>query len=342
MILSPTISLTLGNLRYDQHVSRVSASLTTLPGVNSATVDLPAGVRFEAATGEDAILALDGGEGAHDVMTGTIHRIDRTPTRIRVMLADAGATLASLRVASTFKGLGAAEIVKAIASDADVEVGEMSMDLDAALYVADQRRTAAEHVAALCRMGGLFACVGGDGKLSGIAADSDTATIAIKYGREIIEVSSTSRRVPATPRLLMTSGPSGSADGSDSLRHSFAPVPDGAPDAGANALWIPAAGLRTPSGAQDASGAATGAMQARASTLKATCFLLPALRPGDVVEIQDLPAPLESGAWIVTRMRHNVGPGGGQTVFEGRLAGAGFDLLGSLMGAALGAIGGLL
>jgi len=199
VILSPTISLTLGNLRYDQHVSRVSASLTTLPGVNSATVDLPAGVRFEAATGEDAILALDGGEGAHDVMTGTIHRIDRTPTRIRVMLADAGATLASLRVASTFKGLGAAEIVKAIASDADVEVGEMSMDLDAALYVADQRRTAAEHVAALCRMGGLFACVGGDGKLSGIAADSDTATIAIKYGREIIEVSSTSRRVPAAP-----------------------------------------------------------------------------------------------------------------------------------------------
>jgi hypothetical protein len=72
-------------------------------------------------------------------------------------------------------------------------------------------------------------------------------------------------------------------------------------------------------------------------------FLLPAIAPGDFVEVQD--APMRVPMLLVHRVAHRLDRhGGGTTTLAGRRA-ADADLLGvlgGLLGAAAGAIGGLL
>jgi hypothetical protein len=58
-----------------------------------------------------------------------------------------------------------------------------------------------------------------------------------------------------------------------------------------------------------------------------------------VVEVQSLPDGLPAGAWLLTRVTHELRPqAGGSTVIEGQIAAPSVDLLGAL----LGAVGGLL
>ena len=68
-----------------------------------------------------------------------------------------------------------------------------------------------------------------------------------------------------------------------------------------------------------------------------TCWLLPALRPGELVEVQDLPDGISGGPWLVTHVQHRVGPMGATTRFDA-VSGEGGGLLAGL----LGALGGLL
>ena len=63
MSLSPSCSITLGDLRYDSHALELSVTLSVLPGVNSFRVDLPATVTVSCQPGDPARLDIDGGEG---------------------------------------------------------------------------------------------------------------------------------------------------------------------------------------------------------------------------------------------------------------------------------------
>jgi hypothetical protein len=77
MSLAPSLSVTLGNLRYDTHALDVQACLEWLPRGNSVHVSLPASVRFEAAAGDDASMEIDGGEGAQKLFTGKVRAVRR-------------------------------------------------------------------------------------------------------------------------------------------------------------------------------------------------------------------------------------------------------------------------
>jgi hypothetical protein len=136
-------------------------------------------------------------------------------------------------------------------------------------------------------------------------------------------------------------GPAGSADAPDALRPTTEALPGDAPKPGPEAVWSPAPVLRTPDAALTATKAATATTSAAVTRIQARCFLLPALRPGTVVEVQSLPDELSGGPWLVTRVVHRLKPDtGGLTGFEGVSAGSGG--LGSLLGAALSAVGSLL
>jgi hypothetical protein len=60
------------------------------------------------------------------------------------------------------------------------------------------------------------------------------------------------------------------------------------------------------------------------------------------VDVQSLPDGLSGGPWLITRVTHRLAPNrGGETLLEGESADT-ESLLGALIGAALGTIGGLL
>jgi hypothetical protein len=343
MSLRAAARVTLGNWRYDGHAGAVRVTLALLPGVNVARVLLPAGAEVKAAPGDDVLLELDGGDADGDglvaVLTGTLRALRRGVDGTEAELVDAGAALAALRPCTTFQQQDAADIVSALAEEAGVDVGHVDLpDLSLAAFAAHQARTAAEHVAELCRLAGAIAAVDADGAL--FTKVPGTADAALLYGREFTAFEVGAEAPPARRHVLVGNGPAGSAQADDALRHSVDVLPGSAPAAGKDALRESAALLRTPDAASAAGEAADALAAARASRLTARAFLLPGLRPGAVIEVQGTPDRLAGGPWLVTRVEHVLAARrGGRTTLHARAAAAGGD---SLLGALAGAVGGLL
>jgi phage protein D len=258
------------------------------------------------------------------------------------VLADGGALLAALRPAVTFRNQDVRGIVRSLAGDAGTDLGTIDVDLSLAAYVADQRRTSAEHVANLAELAGAIGFVDGDGRLQVVPRPAAQADRALKHGREFVEyeVRRAKARAVAVPA---GNGPSGSTDAPNALQQGDAALPEDAPRPGAGAIWRAAAVLRTPSAASAALEASAKKTAAEATLLYARCWLLPALRAGQVVEIQELPDGVDAGPWLLTRVTHRLHPRhGATTTIEAVSAAAAGSLLDSLLGAALGAVGGLL
>jgi hypothetical protein len=339
MSLSPAASLTLANLRYDAHLLELRVALGLLPVLNRAAAILPPSVRFEAAPGDDAVLDVDGGEGSSTVLSGTVRSVRHGLQGITVTLGDAGAMLAALRPAATYEKQNGKDVIRALAGDADAPVGTLSVDLPLAAYVAHQGQTAAEHVAALARLAGGIAHVDAGGALN-VVTRPDRPDVALRYGREFLTYATRARQLPPRQLVAAGNGPAGAADAPDALRHSLDPLPSGAPSPGPGALWQAQPVLRTPGAAQTATDALTAETGASRQELLANCFLLPALRPGQVLEVHELPGGPAAGPWLITGVRHVLRPkAGGRTVVSAVAAGDGG--FGDLLGAALGALGSL-
>ncbi len=344
MAVRPGASLTLGALQYATHTLSLTATLTLLPGVNGLRVSLPAGVRFEAVPDDMGMLELDSGDepgaGVATVLTGKVRAIRRHVTTTEVVVGDAGAELARLRPCATFEQGSAREAIRALADSAAVTTAALDLDLPLAAYVAHQGRTAAEHIAYLAELGGAIAGVNGDGELFVRAWPEGQPELALRYGRELLTYEVVDQPEAAVRRLRIGAGTAGSASAPDVLRPGREPLPADAPAPGPAALWMPSGALRVPKAATTASAGAEALALAAGRRLRAQGFLMPKLRPGLVLEVQDLPGDRFGGPWIMTRVVHHLRPGqGGHTSFEA-LSGEGGGL-GSLLGAALAALGGL-
>jgi hypothetical protein len=341
MSLAPASSFTLGELRYDSHAVELVATLGVLPAVDSFRVRLPSGADVRCSPGDPALLELDGGEGKTTVLTGKVRGVKRGFDVTDVTAADAGADLAAVRPAATYDGIAAQDVIAALASEAGVSVGVTDLDLPLAAYATHQRRTSAEHVAYLARLGGGMACVDGDGSLTIRQRPSGPADAALLYGRELLRCEIRSCPGADVAQVTVGNGAAGTADAPDALRPSADVLPGDAPAPGPAAIWEPAAILRTPKTAVAASNAAADAFAAGGKRLRALCFLLPSLRPGMCIEIQSLPDALGGGRWLLTRVVHRLRRNSaGTTVLEAESADATPHT--SLLGAALSALGSVL
>jgi prophage tail gpP-like protein len=344
MSLAPNVDVTLGGLRYDSHVSSLRVTLTLLPAVNSFSLILPAGVKFTAVPGDAAELIVDSGDSAGDgsqnVLTGKVRSVRRSVHKVVVTGADAGADLAAFRPATTYQKQDAAAITKALAAEAGVSSGDVDIDLDLAAFAAHQGRSASEHVAFLATLAGCIAGIGGDGKLNVLPLPGKQAQEALLFGRELIEVQKREGSPLAVQRFAVGSGTAGSAGSTEALKHSLLRLPEDAAAPGKKAVWYPAPVVRTPGVATAAARALNDRAAAYTQQMRARCFLLTGLRPGIVVEMQEVPSGLGGSNWLLTRVTHRLQPGtGGETILEGVQAGASGD---SLLGALLGALGALL
>jgi hypothetical protein len=256
-----------------------------------------------------------------------------------VTASDAGADLAHLRPAATYEGQSVAEIVGALVRDAGASAGTMLAPVRLAAYVAHQQRTAAEHVAHLAALGGAVANVEADGAVSVKPRPLGVPDAALRYGRELVAYRVEDQ--PAPPAAVVVgNGPAGIVPFPTAFQQTTDALTAGGGDPGADAVWEPSAALRMPLAVQAAAKEVNARRAAAAQRLLAECWLLPSVRPGQLVEVQDLPDRLPGGPWLVTSVVHHLdGRAGGTTSIRAVVGG---DALGSLLGAALSAIGSLL
>lgn len=333
MSIAPALSVDLGNLRYEMHAPRVRVTLALLPAVSAFDVALPDSARLDAGPGDPAIVRLDGGDGIETVLTGHVRSVCHEETRVRVNGGDGSVDLARSRPAATYEQQSAADIARALASEAGASVGDVDIDLDLAVYVAHQRQTAAEHVAGLARWADGIAYTDGDGKLQ-VRTRTSEPTRAIRLGRDVkaYEVI----REPATNQVFVAgAGSEGNASAPGALVPSLERLPAGAPDQASDVWWIAAPVLRTAKGAETASKAWQRERNARGTRLRLVCKLTPALRAGDVLQVQEGPDELSGSGWLLTRVVHRLHPRrGGETWCEGvGAAEAESDLWSALAGA---------
>lgn len=332
-VLRQSITARFGNLRYETHVLSLCADLGLLPSVNYVRCLLPPTVRFEAVPGDEAEIALNNGEAEADVLTGEVRSVSRRLGGIEVVAADAGAKLAAARPATTYNAMTAADIARAIASDAGANMGLVAATPEVmSVYVADQGRTAAEHVANLAALSGGLASVGADGNVSVETRPQPPASAALRYGRELCEFHSDQNA--ASPDVaLIGFGPA--TAGGDPRAHlaSTERIDGGADEPGASLRWKAAPVLRAPAAQRTATQEARATRGAATQGVTAHCWLLPALRPGMLIEVQDLPDGLSGGPWLLTSVMHQVDRHrGGWSRLKG-VAGEAGGLLAALGGA---------
>jgi hypothetical protein len=336
MSLAIAIDARFGNKRYESHVSALAVDLGMLPGVNSLTARLPRAVPVDAAPGEPADLTLDNGEEAALVLTGLTRSIARGLGETQVVAVDAGAALAAMRPVASYGAQSAGDIISGLAGEMGLAVGRSTLGSERLeSYVATQSRTGAEHVARLALYGGGIALVEADGSLAAISWPEPPASRALRYGREILAYRAEAS-APGASTVPIGSG-AGPAGVPNALVLSAESISGGAPEPSATVRWRPEAALRTQGTQRAAAGAAGSDHGAGSRRLAATCWLLPALRPGELVEVQDLPDGISGGPWLVTHVQHRIGPMGATTRFDA-VSGDG----GSLLSGLLGALGGLL
>lgn len=340
-LAAQSISVTLGNLLYDTHVASLSVDLGVLPAVNHAHCVFPLDVPVEAAPGDEAALELDIGDGATKILTGQVETVTRLFSGTRVTIADAGAKLAGLRPSATYQSQTLRATITALANEAGVSMGRVALAAPTQFpnYVCHQQRTITEHIKELARIGNGMAVVDEDGKLSILSRTPGPADSALRYGREFLEYEMRDTPVPSS-RVLVGNGPAGAAADPNVFRHSTEPLTGGGDDPSPGNLWDPRPALRTGDLVRQANTEINTRRNARTKQLKANCWLVPTLRPGAVLEIQDLPGPLSKGPWLITEVTHSIDMNAGsRTRFSGVYAGG--DLAG-LLSSAAGLIGGLL
>lgn len=336
MTLLTAATVTLERLQYTVQIRSVQAELSVLPGINFVDVLIAAGVDVEATPGSAATVELDGGDGAATVITGTVAGVERSNLGTIVTVVDGGAALAAMRPSETYSGMLATQIIMQLADAAGVATSLVVATTQTAAYVADPRRTGAEHVAALAERAGGVAAFDADGRLGVMPWPIGLPTAAMRRDREFTSLTVASHQ-PQHEVALVGSGGSGVALSPDAWVLSTEAV-TGADDPGSGRSWQADPVLRTSTDVDLANESLTSRRAAATRRLGAECWLQPGRRPGDVVQIQQTDHPDEEGPWLITHVRHELAWDCSRSVLTGVAAGDTTSLLGDLVGA----IGGLL
>ena len=331
MTLTTAAIATLGRLQYTTQIIWARAQLVLLPATNVLELGIAAGVEVSAAPGDEAEVELDGGDGAATVMTGTVSAVRRGTRETVVTVVDGGVALARLRPYQTFEGLGAAQVMSKLADAVGVETGSLLALGQTAAFVAQPRRTGAEQVAHLADLSGAVAGIDGDGKLAVSLWPIGLPTVAMRADREFLSLR-TSVLAPLPAFAAVGSGGAGVALAPDAWVPSTTALTTSA-DASAELTWRSDPVLRAQ---VDVTLAQQGLDQRRAaagSTMQAECWLQPARRPGDVVQLQETDG--QEGPWLLTHVIHELSCGGARSTL--RAVG-----VGASAGSLLDAVGGLL
>jgi prophage tail gpP-like protein len=332
-LLAPTYALTIGSQQWTEQLLALDVRLEAAPLIDLLSARLPAAAPLDAAIGDPVVLQLDG----TDVFTGQVDAIRRDPTVVQVTALDAGGTLATFRPAATYEQATVATVISALCGDVGVDTGDLEDGPSLAFYAADPGRSALEHVARLAGWAGALARVSADGRLEATVVSGADPDLALRYGRELIDLDGTETSTRIESFVVAGEAGAGTASAPESLRPKRDFFGGSRPDGpNATAQWSFEPALRTSSGAQTASAARHRLYKSTRRRATLTATLLPDLRPGSVVEIQDAPDGLPAGPLWADKVQHRLTHDGAIT--RARLWGGGdaFDptgLLGSLAGA---------
>lgn len=248
----------------------------------------------ESAAGSQITLALGVDGEDEDVLTGELIGAGGTPSGVRLDAVSATIALSRVRKSQTYVSQTVADIVNDLASDSDVD--EVSADLTLSAYSVDQRRTVWAHLVELASLAGADLGCAASGGLRFVPPASGPGACSFLFGATVLDWRLANCTPPPVPKVV----PNGAASeqGSDKwhwLLHD--PV-------GADAAWTRVVGAFHTRNAADALAKALEERAARAAVRGLVRLVGEAgLRPGEVIEIDELPGPV-AGPFRLLTVQH--------------------------------------
>jgi len=340
-VLTPTYSLTLGDQLWTEQALEIGLRLDAAPLLDVLTVRLPSEARPSAGLGDPVELEVDGGEGGERVFVGSIAGLRRDVTELIVTALDGGGALAAYRPATTYEQVTAGTLIKTLCGELGIATADVEDGPTLAFYAADPGRSALEHVARLAGWCGALARFTEDGELVSTVVGT-SPDLALRYGRELLAFQGAQLTAPIESFVVVGEAGAGDASELEALRPTSDFFAGSRPEGPSpTALWRFEPALRTASAAGTASAALLRQYGSSRRPARLHATLLPALRPGAVLEIQDLPDDLQGGPFWADRVEHRLGNTGATTSARLQEAGEEFDPM-SLLGSLAGAVGALL
>ncbi len=248
----------------------------------------------EAAVGAKITMALGVDGEDNDVLTGEIAGSVGTPSGVGLEAVSATVALSRTRKSQTYVSQKVGDIVNDLASDVDID--EVSADLTLSAYSVDQRRTVWAHLVELASLSGSDLGCSASGGLRFVPPASGPGSTRFMFGATVLDWRLANLTPPPVPKIA----PHGAASeqGTDKwhwILHD--PVGEG----GDPTRIVGAFHTR------DAADWLAKALEERAarSALRGRVRLVgeSALRPGAVIEIEDLPGPA-AGPFRLLTVRH--------------------------------------
>src|SRR5207244_5585103 len=112
----------------------------------------------------------------------------------------------------------AGTVIRALAGDAGVDVGDVDDGVPLAFYVADPARTALDHAARLAGWSAALVRVDADGRLVATAVGATQPDVALRYGREVLGLAQTDRAADVDAFTVAGEAGAGSTGAPEALR----------------------------------------------------------------------------------------------------------------------------
>lgn len=328
----------------EQAVGAAASALGIGGGAASGPPKFSMDVRGLAVAHADPMeITLSNGDRSTKVMTATVDRVTSHQGYVRISGRCVLAAAARARTDRVFLNQGMAQIAGDLASDAGISTGQIDSGDTYPYFVADTAQTVFDHLLALAHLEGMDLYDDTDGALVLRRFDKSEADRKLYHGIHLLDAR-VFHDMSACDRVQVTGeGPSSSA-GSQKWHHLLKDPSSVQSTAGEGsaARLVARAAARSSDAAERLATGRLGAALDHAT--RGTLRLLgdPTITLGDAVEVTSAPWPETNGVYKVVHVRHRVMKRAGYVTTLGVTGMGGSDAAGDMLGAALGAVGGLL
>ena len=297
----PNAAITLDGQSYssaEAALSRLSARLSVRGSHDSVELKVWRNSKLTGATVGSKLCFAIGDSGTEtDVWSGEVTSIESGAESVTLTGLAATIMLSRTRVVQTYVDQSVADVVRDLASA--VELDQVEGDLNLPAYTVDDRRPVWSHLFDLAALSGSEVGASASGALRFVAVRTGTADVKLRHGADVIGWQSASSAKP-DPASVAAYGAASEA-GADQW-HWIRRTPS-AQGSGAFTRLMPA--IRTRDGADAMAQALSGRATRSATRGSLTIVGRASIRPGDLVELSDIPGP-DPGTLRVLAVEHRL------------------------------------
>jgi hypothetical protein len=291
--------------------------------------------------GDQLTVELKSGDRSGKVATVDVHAIESSFGETRIAGATGKGRLAHKRINQVYQNQSLGQIIRDLASQANVQVGKVDTGSSYSYLVVHESKQVLAHIRELAVREGMDVYFDTENKLNVSAFAKTSADHTFHYGIDILDLVA-QHEEPAASRVMVYGESPSSNQGSSTwywLAKDLKPFRGEVGD-GSRLAVLGDRALRTKDSADTQAKSKLGAVKDQASTGRMTILGNPEVKVADAIEVKSAPQPELNGLFKVASIAHRYSKRHGYVTHIGFTGQGGAKEAGGMLGQALGALSG--